>query len=32
LCAGIRKELSGGRRLTTNNRMEHLAVIEAFRR
>ncbi len=30
LCAGTRKELSGGRRLTTNNRMELLAVIEAL--
>ena len=28
---GYRKELSGGFRLTTNNRMEMLAVIEALR-
>ncbi len=31
LCAGVRKELSGGRRLTTNNRMELLAAVEALR-
>jgi ribonuclease HI len=31
LCDGRRKELSGGRRLTTNNRMELLAAIEALR-
>jgi ribonuclease HI len=31
LCDGRRKELSGGRRLTTNNRMEILAAIEALR-
>ncbi|QLA16596.1 ribonuclease HI [Desulfolutivibrio sulfoxidireducens] len=30
LCGETRKELSGGRRLTTNNRMELLAVIEAL--
>jgi len=30
LCGEARKELSGGRRLTTNNRMELLAVIEAL--
>lgn len=31
LCNGHRRELSGGFRLTTNNRMEMLAVIEALR-
>lgn len=29
-CAGLRKELSGGFRLTTNNRMELLAVIKGL--
>lgn len=31
LCAGKRREISGGRRWTTNNRMELLAAIEALR-
>lgn len=31
LCNGVRRELAGGRRLTTNNRMELLAAIEALR-
>ena len=30
LCGGLRKELSGGFRLTTNNRMELLAVIKGL--
>ncbi len=30
LCNGTKKELSGGRRETTNNRMELMAVIEAL--
>ena len=30
LCKGRRREISGGRRLTTNNRMEILALIEAM--
>jgi len=30
VCDGIRTELSGGYRLTTNNRMELMAVIEAL--
>ena len=30
-CAGLEKELSGGFALTTNNRMELLAVIEGLR-
>ena len=29
-CNGERREISGGRKLTTNNRMELLAVIEAL--
>jgi len=31
LCGGVRRELSGGRRRTTNNRMELLAAVEALR-
>ena len=31
-CAGIEKEFSGGFSLTTNNRMELLAVIKVLRR
>lgn len=31
LCEGHRKELSGGYRLTTNNRMEIMAAIEGLR-
>ena len=31
LCDGVRREIAGGRRRTTNNRMELLAAIEALR-